>query len=68
MDLGSMVCRRRPLVLVAGRRRSTVLTSDERDLQRLSDCISEPIVVKPIGPGVWPRSPVTLALRRPSSA
>jgi hypothetical protein len=38
------------LVLIAGRRRSTVLTSDERDLQRLSDCLPEPIVVKPIGP------------------
>lgn len=37
------------VVLTASRGRSTVLTSDEQDLQRLSDCLSEPIVVQPIG-------------------
>lgn len=38
------------LVLTASRRRSTVLTSDEQDLRRLSDCLPEPIVVRPIAP------------------
>lgn len=36
------------LVLTASRGRSTVLTSDEEDLQRLSDCLPEPIVIRPI--------------------
>lgn len=38
-------------VLVASRARSTVLTSDEQDLQRLSDCLPQPIVVKPLVAG-----------------
>ena len=38
------------VVLTAGRRRSTILTSDEQDLQRLSDCLPEPIVLRSIGP------------------
>lgn len=39
------------VVLTASRGPSRVLTSDEQDLQRLSACLSEPIVVQPIGPG-----------------
>lgn len=36
------------VVVTASRRRSPVLTSDEEDLQRLSDCLPEPIVVQSI--------------------
>jgi hypothetical protein len=36
------------VVLTASRGRSTVLTSDKQDLQRLSDCLLQPIVVQPI--------------------
>ena len=39
------------VVFTASRGRSTVLTSDEHDLQRLSDCLADPIVVQPIGTG-----------------
>lgn len=39
------------VVLIASRGWSTVLTSDERDLQRLADCLPEPVVVQPIAPG-----------------
>ena len=39
------------VVLTASRRGSTVLTSDAQDLQRLSDCLPEPIVIRPIAPG-----------------
>jgi hypothetical protein len=37
------------VVLTASRRRSSVLTSDERDLRRLSDFLPEPIVIQPVG-------------------
>jgi hypothetical protein len=33
------------VVLTAGRDRSTVLTSDEEDLQHLSRCLAEPVVI-----------------------
>jgi hypothetical protein len=36
------------VVLTATRGRSIVLTSDEQALQRLSDCLPEPIVIQPI--------------------
>jgi hypothetical protein len=39
------------VVLTASRGPSTVLTSDEEDLQRLSDCLPEPIVVQSIASG-----------------
>ncbi len=39
------------VVLAASRTRSTVLTSDEQDLQRLSECLPEPIVVQPLVAG-----------------
>lgn len=45
------------VVLTASRARSTVLTSDEPDLQRLSDCIPDPIVIQPIAPGRRRRRP-----------
>jgi predicted nucleic acid-binding protein len=38
------------VVLTAGHSRSTVLTSDEEDLQPLSNYLPEPIVVKRVGP------------------
>lgn len=38
------------IVVTASRGRSTVLTSDEQDLQRLSDCLPEPVVIQRIGP------------------
>lgn len=38
------------VVLTANRSRSTVLTAEEQDIQRLSDCLPEPIIVQPIGP------------------
>lgn len=37
------------VVLTANRSRSTVLTADEQDIQLLSDCLAEPILVQPIG-------------------
>jgi predicted nucleic acid-binding protein len=37
------------VVLTAGRSRSTVLTSDEEDLQQLSNYLPEPIVVRQVG-------------------
>lgn len=37
------------VVLIAGRNSSTVLTSDEDDLQQLSDCLPEPVVVQRAG-------------------
>jgi hypothetical protein len=37
------------VVLTAGRSRSTVLTSDEEDLQQLSNYLPEPIVVQRVG-------------------
>ena len=45
------------VVLTAGRGRSAVLTSDEHDLQRLSDCLPEPIVVQSIVAGRRERRP-----------
>lgn len=38
------------VVLTASRGGSTVLTSDGKDLRRLSDCLPEPIVIRPIAP------------------
>jgi predicted nucleic acid-binding protein len=37
------------VVLTAGRSRSTVLTSDEEDLQQLSTCLPEPVVIQRVG-------------------
>ncbi len=37
------------VVLTAGRGRSTVLTSDEEDLQQLSRCLPEPVVIQRVG-------------------
>jgi hypothetical protein len=34
------------VVLTAGRNRSTVLTSDEEDVQRLSDCLPRPVIAQ----------------------
>lgn len=45
------------VVVTARRGRSTVLTSDELDLQRLSDCLPEPIVVQPVIAGRRRRRP-----------
>lgn len=45
------------VVLAASRGRSTVLTSDEEDLRRLSDCLPEPIVVQSIVSGRRQRRP-----------
>ncbi|HEX6395501.1 MAG TPA: hypothetical protein VFZ97_18855 [Acidimicrobiales bacterium] len=45
------------VVLTADRGRSTVLTSDEQDLQRLSDCLPEPIVVQSVVAGRRRRRP-----------
>ena len=45
------------VVLTASRGRSTVLTSDEQDLQRLSNCLPEPIVVQPVVAGRRRRRP-----------
>lgn len=45
------------VVLTADRGRSTVLTSDEHDLQRLSDCLPEPIVVQSVVAGRRRRRP-----------
>lgn len=45
------------VVLTASRGRSTVLTSDQQDLRRLSDCLPEPIVVQPVNPRQRRRRP-----------
>jgi predicted nucleic acid-binding protein len=37
------------VALIASRRGCSVLTSDERDFQRLSNCLPEPIVIQPVG-------------------
>jgi hypothetical protein len=45
------------VVLTASHGRSTVLTAEEQDLQRLSDCLPDPIVVQSISPGRQRRRP-----------
>jgi hypothetical protein len=45
------------VVLTASRGRSTVLTSDEQDLLRLSECLPQPIVLQRIPPGRRRRRP-----------
>ncbi len=45
------------VVLTASRGRSTLLTSDEQDLQQLSDCLPEPIVIQSVVAGRRRRRP-----------
>jgi len=45
------------VALTASRGRAIVVTSDEHDLQRLSDCLPEPILIQPIARGRRRRHP-----------
>lgn len=38
------------VVLTAARRSFTVVTSDRRDLERLSNCLPQPVAVRPVRP------------------
>ena len=44
------------VVLIAGRTSSTVRTSDEGDLQRLSNCLPQPVPIRPVHSGRRRRS------------